>query len=65
MIFQRGNDTVQIIALSNQKPGILTNYIRIKYGNNCRFNASPVNSICDHQISIGCREIFKYNIIIF
>jgi hypothetical protein len=24
-------------------------------------NSSPVNSICDHQISNGCREIFKYN----
>ena len=28
-------------------------------------NASPVNSICDHQISNWCREIVKYNTVIF
>jgi hypothetical protein len=27
-------------------------------------NSSPVNSICDHQISNWCREIFKYNTVI-
>jgi len=27
-------------------------------------NASPVNSICDHQISNWFREIFKYNTVI-
>jgi len=27
-------------------------------------NALPVNSICDHQISNWCREIFKYNTVI-
>jgi len=42
---------------------------------NCRFNgrkylftgstnASPVNSICGHQISNWCCEIFKYNTVI-
>jgi hypothetical protein len=29
MIFQSGIDTVKITALSNHKPGILNNYIRI------------------------------------
>ena len=31
MIFNRGIDTMKITALSNHKPGILNNYIRIKY----------------------------------
>jgi hypothetical protein len=30
----------------------------------CSVNASPVNSICHHQISNWCREIFKYNTVI-
>jgi hypothetical protein len=29
MIFKRGIDTVKITALSNHKPGILNNYIRM------------------------------------
>jgi hypothetical protein len=29
MIYQPGIDTVKITALSNHKPGILSNYIRI------------------------------------
>ena len=29
MIFNRGIDTMKITALSNHKPGILNNYIRI------------------------------------
>ena len=31
MIFNRGIDTMKITALSNHKPGILNNYIRIHY----------------------------------
>jgi len=31
MIFQRGIDTVKITALSNHKPWILNNYIRMCY----------------------------------
>ena len=29
LIFQRGMDTLKITALSNHKPGILNNYIRM------------------------------------
>jgi len=45
------------------------------HGINCRLygriypftgsaNAAPKKSICDHQISNWCREIFKYNTVI-
>ena len=31
MLFNRGIDTVKITALSNDKPGIFNNYIRIVF----------------------------------
>jgi hypothetical protein len=31
MLFNRGIDTVKITVLSNHKPGILSNYIRMLY----------------------------------
>ena len=48
--FNRGNDTVQIIPLSNQKPGTLTNYKRIKY-----------NSFINFKLLISIRKPFIIN----
>jgi len=51
------------------------NFSRLPLTWSCQFNgrtypftdsaiASPVHSICNHQISNWCRDIFKYNTVI-
>ena len=69
MIFNRGIDIMKIIALSNHKPGILSNYIRISdyiYYSKClikrNYTINKLERHLDNEIVIVIKYvIFSFN----